>query len=143
MGVINVSIKLIADTFAKRFTHWDITLPERDINLRNNGYIQKAGWLIQYCFGEDEKGEYLDYYAAHRMTDDSHVRIYSDGTEENLPALLSMHLTSKDPVEAKKLEDEYYEYNRGVTEMLSKKGFDKFTINMFLHAGLDKEKGSN
>lgn len=64
-------MRLIADTFSKHFSHWDITLPEKDLKKRSNGYIQKAGWLIQYCFGEDDKGEYLDYYAAHRMTDDS------------------------------------------------------------------------
>ena len=132
-------MKLIADNFAKRFAHWKITLPENDLKDRRGGYIQNAGWLIQYCFDKDGTGEYLDYYAAHRMTDDSHVRVYEDGREESLPALSGWLLLSDDPVEAKRLKDEYEEHNREVVKMLTEKGFDKFTINMFLHAGLDKE----
>lgn len=85
-------MKLIADIFVKRFTHWKISLPEEDLKNRRSGHIQNAGWLIQYCFGKDETGEYMDYYAAHRMTDDSHVRIYDDGRVETLPAISSMFL---------------------------------------------------
>lgn len=132
-------MKLVLETFNNRFDHWEITLPEEDIKKRLNGYIQQSGWLIQYCFGKDERGEYLDYYAAHRMTDDKHVRIYTDGQVEDLPALSSIRLISKDPMEDKRLEDEYYQKNQQVTRMLAEKGFDKFTINMFLHAGLDKK----
>ncbi|HHT19465.1 MAG: hypothetical protein ACOX08_09225 [Methanobacterium sp.] len=132
-------MKLIAETFNSRFDHWGIVLPEEDMQNRSGGYIQNAGWLIQYCFGNDDHGEYLDYYAAHRMTDDEHVRIYEDGQVKNLPALRSMRLVSKDPVEDKRLEDEYYQENQQIAKMLAEKGFDKFTINMFLHAGLDKK----
>jgi len=131
-------MKLIANTFNKRFNHWNITLPEENIKNRSRGYIKEAGWLIQYCFGNDKEGEYLDYYAAHRMTDDSHVRIYNNGKVENLPALQGMYLTSEDPKEAKRLEEEYFMKNRKIAEILAEKGFDKFTINMFLHTGLNK-----
>jgi hypothetical protein len=133
-------MNLMADTFAKRFAHWEIILPEEDIKTRRGGYIQHAGWLIQYCFGKDETDvEYLDYYAAHRMTDDSHRRIYDDGSEKSLPALTSIYLVNDDPVTAKQLKDEYEEHNRRVVSLLYEKGFDKFTINMFLHAGMDKD----
>ncbi|NYT18316.1 MAG: hypothetical protein GKB98_01760, partial [Methanobacteriales archaeon] len=81
-----------------------------------------------------------DYYAAHRMTDDSHRRIYKDGSEESLDAMTSIRLVSKDPEEDKRLEEEYYQHNQEVTRMLADKGFTKFTINMFLHAGLDEKK---
>jgi hypothetical protein len=82
-------MKSIADGFARRFAYWKITLPQADIDGKRSGHISQAGWLIQYCFGNDETGEYMDYYAAHRMTDDSHVRIYDDGKEKSLPALNS------------------------------------------------------
>jgi hypothetical protein len=132
-------MKLITDNFNSRFGHWDINLPESDLKDRRSGYIQNAGWLIQYCFGKDETGEYMDYYAAHRMTSDSHVRIYAAGREETLPALSSMHIIGKDPVEDKRLKYEFEEHNRKVVEMLAEKGFDKFTMNMILSAGLDKK----
>jgi hypothetical protein len=48
----------------------------------------------------------LDYYAAHRRTDDSHMRIYEDGRKESLPALTSMYLVSDDHVKAKQLKEE-------------------------------------
>jgi hypothetical protein len=132
-------MKLIADNFASRFGHWGFNLPEKDIKDRRGGYIQDSGWLIQYCFGKDETGEYLDYYATHRMTGDSHVRMYADGREEALLTLSSIVKISKDPVEQKRLEDEHDEYNRKVVKMMVDKGFDKFTMNMFLSAGMDKK----
>ena len=87
--------ELIAKTFAKRFSHWKIRIPEDKLENRRSGYIQEGGWLIQYCFGKDENGEYMDYYATHRMTDDSHIRIYEDDREESLPALSSIYLLIK------------------------------------------------
>ena len=74
------------------------------------------------------------------MTDDRHIRIYNSGKEEDLPALRSIRLVSNDPEEDKRLDKEYYKYNREVAKKLIEKGFDKFTINMFLHTGLDKKK---
>ncbi|AEG17853.1 hypothetical protein [Methanobacterium paludis] len=112
---------------------------EKDIKDRCGGYIQDSGWLIQYCFGKDETGEYLDYYATHRMTGDSHVRMYADGREESLLTLSSIVKISEDPVEQKRLEDEHDKYNRKVVKMLVDNGFDKFTMNMFLSAGMDKK----
>ena len=43
--------------------------------------------------------------------------------------------------EDRRLEREYLERNRQTAEMLRAKGFDRFTINMALHAGLDKSEG--
>jgi hypothetical protein len=114
-------------------------LPKEDLKLFSSGHIQSKGWLIQYCLGKNENGTYLDYYAAHRMTDDSHVRIYSDGTLKNLPSLSSWLKLSDNPTDAKKLKSEHDKHNQEVVEMLNKKGFNKFTINMFLSAGMDKE----
>ncbi len=131
-------MKLIADAFAERFAHWNISLPKEDLNTRHSGYIHQAGWLIQYCFDKDENGEYMDYYAAHRMTSDSHIRIYDDGIKKSLPSMNDIYKTSKDPVEAKRLKDEYEQYNSKVVKILKDKGFTKFTTNMYLQARRDK-----
>ena len=122
--------------FAERFANWDITLPAENIRQRTAGHIEKKGWLIQYCFGHDENGEYLDYCASHRMTDDEHIRLCADGSQIELAALGGLYLTSTDPIEAKRLKEEYFESNRIISEVLVTKGFNLFTINMQLQAGL-------
>ncbi len=98
------------------------------------GSIIKQGWLIQFRFDSDDGGEYLDYYAAHRMTDDSHVRLHADGREETLPAIETMFLTSEDPAEARRLAEANEERNRAVLQSLEAKGFGEMTINMALGA---------
>jgi hypothetical protein len=127
-------------SFAESFAMWDICLPEEDVVNRRRGKIVKAGWAIWYLFGSDEKGEYLDYYASHRMTNDRHVRIYADGQCEGLPAISEFHLVSQDPQENARLEAEYYAENRRVAAMLEAKGFGLkgdepggVEINRFLH----------
>jgi len=58
----------------------------------------------------------------------------------NLPALVSFRRLSEDLEEDQKLEEEYFRHNQEIARMIVDKGFDKFTINMFLQAGLEKEK---
>ena len=109
--------------FNEDFSHWNISLPRENLQQRKRGKINKAGWAIWYLFGSDEKGEYLDYYSSHRMTNDSHVRIYFDGTSHYLPSIESMRLCSKDPEEDSKLGAEFHRKNENVARMLEEKGF--------------------
>jgi hypothetical protein len=126
---------LVARKFADTFAHWKLILPRRNLDGRTPGVITRQGWLIQYRFGEDDRGRYLDYYAAHRMTDDSHVRIREDGTCEDLPSIRSFYSYAKpEDEEAARLENAAE--NRAVAQMLADKGFDRFTLNMALAAGL-------
>jgi hypothetical protein len=109
--------------FSSTFQHWSITLPAASVEQRRSGHILQAGWTIWYLFGADERGEYLDYYAAHRMTNDRHVRLYADGGQQRLPAALDFRLISDDPEEDARLEAKYVAHNRIVTRLLASKGF--------------------
>lgn len=109
--------------FAEAFSLWGISLSEESIVERRRGEIVRAGWAISYLFGCDEKGEYLDYYASHRMTNDRHVRIHADGTSQGLPAILDLRAGSENPDEDARLRQEYFAKNRAVAEMLRNKGF--------------------
>jgi hypothetical protein len=111
-------IKLL---FAEEFAMSDICLAEDDVVDRRRGKIDKGGWEISYLFGSDEKGEYLDYYASHRMTNDRHVRIYADGRREDLAALQDFRRASQDPEEDERLQEEFYAENRRVLDMLKEK----------------------
>jgi len=76
----------LAATFRKQFSHWHISLPEQDQEIRTAGSIQQAGWTIRYHFGVEDGRECLEYFAGHRMTNDRLVRIYADGSSETLDA---------------------------------------------------------
>jgi len=116
-------MKMIINIFEETFDPWDIRLPPLHVDERMSGKIVQAGWAIWYCFGRDERGEFMDYYASHRMTDDRHVRIYEDGTVANLPALSSFGRYSADPQENERLQAEEREQRLGIEKMLEAKGF--------------------
>ncbi len=109
--------------FNKSFETWDIELPEEAVKNQKRGKIVKRGWTIWYLFGTDETGDYLDYYASHRMTNDRHVRLYSDGSSRALDAYLSMRIVSDDPEEDRRLENEFWERNEHISRELESKGF--------------------
>jgi len=111
--------------FADDFAPWSITLPDEASVGRQAGRIQQAGWTIQYQWGCDERGEYLDFYAAHRMTNDRHVRLRASGEIESLPSYQEhiIYAPNASPEEIARVERECYEHNRAVAEMLRRKGF--------------------
>jgi hypothetical protein len=113
----------VPSRFRATFAHWHIRLPPEDIANRRHGRIVKASWAIWYLFRSDEKGDYLDYYASHRMTNDRPVRIYADGKEEGLLTIQDFRICSPDPETDKKLEAEYYAENQCVAKLLEEKGF--------------------
>ena len=118
-----ITMDTAAELFSRDFSHWAIQLPPQDVAQRQRGRINHEGWAIWYLFGADEHGEYLDYYAAHRMTDDRHVRIYASGEREELPTIQSFRPCSDDPVEDQRLADELFVKNQRVAALLESKGF--------------------
>jgi len=130
-----VNTEKISRVFASAFSRWKLRIPRENLEREKAGFIQKEGWLVQYCFGRDENGGYLDYYAAHRMTSDDHIRIREDGSVENLPTMREFCIVPEGGDDGA-AEKRFYDANRKVAEMLVAKGFDKFTINMALVAGL-------
>lgn len=109
--------------FNKTFSHWEIALPSDIDSPMERGQIVKRGWTIKFLFGEDCNGKFLDYYAAHRMTNDRHVRIRQDGAQESLPALDGMRICYKDPERDARAEREWIEKTNRVWKMLEGKGF--------------------
>ena len=118
-----ITMDTAAELFSRDFSHWAIQLPPQDVAQRQRGRINHEGWAIWYLFGADEHGEYLDYYAAHRMTDDRHVRIYASGEREELPTIQSFRPCSDDPVDDQRLADELFVKNQRVAALLESKGF--------------------
>jgi hypothetical protein len=111
--------------FNKSFERFQICLPPDDVAHKRRGKIVKGGWVIWYLFGADSRGEYLDYYATHRMTTDSHLRIYDNGITEHLPALHSGYVLPAGYTKEQEqlIKEEYFAQNRQIAEMLKEKGF--------------------
>jgi hypothetical protein len=131
------SLDRIAAAFRTEFARWGLEIPRKALASRKPGFIHDAGWLIQFTFGSDARGEFLDYYSTHRFAGDDHVRLYESGRRQRLAALHASYVTrSVDPAETEHAEREYFRKNRRIARQLAAKGFDKFTLNMALHAGI-------
>lgn len=114
----------IQQAFADDLSYWGLTLPEEDVHLRRRGVLEdEAGIHVYYLFGQDEHGEYLDYYYCHQFGD-AHERLRADGSRESLEIPAIGHLTSDDPQEAARLEQEYFASNQRIYQMLRDKGFE-------------------
>lgn len=115
----------IDEVFADEFKHWGIRLPAEALQDRQPGEIRSCGWMIQYQFGTNERGAFLDFYASHRMTDDTHSRIYESGEREGLPAFTYMiiypHNATKNQKE--QAERKYGQHTAEVSKELRRKGF--------------------
>ncbi|MDR0812342.1 MAG: hypothetical protein LBN23_08770 [Paludibacter sp.] len=132
-------MELIKEIFEKTFSHWEIKFPIEDLENQTAGYIQKAGWLIQYCFGIENDMNYLDYYAENHMTDPKHHRIYANGETKDLEYLWIGYLIDSEdpePLKSQRLKEfgkeAYEKHNREVNRILTEKGFNRITINRAL-----------
>jgi len=112
-------VTLIEERFAEYFANWEIRLPAGAVQLEDPGRIDHAGWTIRYIFGSDAEGRYLEFYAAHRMTNDRRMRLYSSGETKSLEALETMYgYDPKVPGEARRAERENRRRNTRVTKEL-------------------------
>ena len=113
--------------FNRRFAHWNIELPVGAMSPGKVWLIVQRGWTIWTRFdvdAEDGRG-HLDCYSTHRMTSDSHVRLYVDGETENLPAMAHGYSYPKDATEAEieAAQERFFAHNQAVEKLLEEKGF--------------------
>ena len=71
----------VQQVFDQRLAAWEIALPADSRNERRRESIVKNGWTINYQSGAAHGIEYREYFASHRMTNDTLNRIYADGRE--------------------------------------------------------------
>lgn len=91
------------EAFEQDFARWGLHLPPEDVAARRSGQLREAGWTVFYDFGQDVRGEFLDYYAGLRdatdetVNDDWHVRLYESGERVTLPTVLEAYMYSREP----------------------------------------------
>lgn len=107
----------IKASFDEQYQRWQITLPLDDLRNRRAGSIHQQGWTINYRFGREGKREFLDYFASHRMTNDTLNRIWEDGMAELLGYCQEFYLAGDGEAERA-----YFEHNRQFYQMVKEKG---------------------
>jgi hypothetical protein len=121
----------IQSTFAHLMDYFGHQLPDDDVLHRRRGRIGDPedgdygrGDTVYYLFGQDEQGEYLDFYMAHRVAGDQHGRIREDGSIDWLEVVSPFGpVVSDDPVEyARRRAEDQAEVTR-IHAMLKAKGF--------------------
>jgi len=113
----------VDEVFADYFRNWGIRLPTEVLQDRQPGEIRSHGWVIQYQFGANEGGAFLDFYASHRMTNGRHLRIYESGETEDLPAYWDMIIYPATKSQKNLAERKYQQHNAEVSKELKRKGF--------------------
>lgn len=108
----------LKEIFEQQFQPWQISLPLDDLLNRRAGRIRQQGWTINYCFGREADREFLEYFASHRMTNDTLQRIWEDGRRELLGHCQEFYLADDEEAEAA-----YIEHNRQFYRLVKERGF--------------------
>jgi len=124
-------IPTIQTAFAHLMDHFGHRLPDDDVLHRRRGRTGDPedgdygrGDSVYYLFGQDEQGEYLDFYMAHRIAGDQHGRIREDGSIEWLEVVSPFGpVVSDDPVEYARRQVEDQDEVTRIHAMLAEKGF--------------------
>jgi hypothetical protein len=111
------SLKKIKQVFDKKYAAWGIALPDESLKDQARGSVSYNGWTINYQFGTEHGQRYLEYFASHRMTNDTLNRIYADGREEVLGYCQEFYLAGNP-----KAEQDSIAHNRGFYEIVKSKG---------------------
>ena len=76
--------------FEQEFSQWGLSLPAQDIVDRQAGHMERHGWRVDYSFGTDAFGEYLEYHARRAVANEPvierHARVYHNGERNFVPA---------------------------------------------------------
>ena len=133
------SSRRVADAFNARFDHWEsIRIAAEDVVIGNHRVLGGQGWHVRFRVDPDDGGHpSLQLYATHRMTNDSHVRIRSDGHVEDLDAIWEAYAyDAKVPGDRERAHDEYLRHNRAVADELRARGlYPDGDLNAFLRTG--------
>lgn len=133
----------IAEAFNGHFANFDIRIESGDVRVGFRREILAHGWRIAFRVDPDDTGSpSLEFYATHRMTSDTHVRIWADGHEDELDAIYEAYgFDRKVPGSEKAAREKYLTHNRMVAEELREAGlYPGGDVNAYLRTGGDVDE---
>jgi hypothetical protein len=128
----------VAEAFNNYFANFGIRIDHREIAVGTHRTIREQGWWIAYHVLPDDAGlPSLEFYATHRMTNDRHARIWSDGHLEELDAIHEFYAYDPEVAGSKEsAEEEHLRHNRTVAQQLRERGlYPDGDVNAFLRTG--------
>jgi hypothetical protein len=111
------------------------------VTLGSRREVGKRGWWIAYGVDPDDGGlPSLEFYAVHRMTNDSHVRIWADGLAERLDAIQEAYgYDPKVPGAEDAAREKYLSHNGRIAKQLrAARLLPEHDINAYLRTGGDQ-----
>jgi len=76
--------------FEQEFAQWGLALPPRSVADREPGHLDLHGWSLDFSFGTDAFGEYLEYHGRRTVAGEPvierHTRVYANGEKNFIPA---------------------------------------------------------
>ena len=116
-------MKAAADRFKENFSKFRLRIPERNLIERSPGIITLNSRVVEFLFGRDSCGEYIEYYAVSRFSGDSHARIYEDGKMLELEALRPYTVTTNRQPDLEKSKQQTRKINERILAELKTAGF--------------------
>lgn len=134
----------IAEAFNSYFANFSVRIDAGDVVNGALRRIAADGWLVTFRVDPEDAGmPSLELYATHRMTDDRHVRIWSDGHVEGLDAIREAYSYRPEvPGAEEAARAEYLHHNRAVAaELRGRALYPEGDINAYLRTrGHDKDE---
>jgi hypothetical protein len=109
--------RALARAFAEAFQRWSLELPADSLDRDEPGSIVKAGWVVNYRFVKGDGAEVLEFFASHRMTNDTLNEIGPDGRRRVIDACREFYVAGDPEAEAR-----YREHNRRFYSAVAERG---------------------
>lgn len=105
-------VETIRRAFEQKYAAWGLRLPDQE-----RGALLEQGWTIHFHYGDEGGQPCLEYFASHRMTNDTLNCIHADGHEELLGYCQEFYVADD-----KQAEQAYYAHNQAFYDMVKRLG---------------------
>ena len=107
----------VKQVFEQKYAAWNLIFPIEPLQVAAHSTINNQGWTINFRYVLEGAEYCLEYFASHRMTNDTLNQIYADGREEVIGYCQEFYLAD-DP----QAEQGYFEHNRKFYEDVRQRG---------------------
>ncbi|MGO1945029.1 MAG: hypothetical protein ACTH1Z_11595 [Ancrocorticia sp.] len=112
--------KCAASALGENGDRWGLTV--EDLLAVENGHHFHRGWHIGWAWSTDAESEYVDILSEHRMPGMYAIRVFPDGSHEDLDTPGMYRVVGNTPDEDERLDREFLESNTRAYASLRDRG---------------------